>query len=189
MGNHDIFPEVLETDRLVLRRYSVSDSGDLLALIDDNRNLLLENFPGLAQNIHFAEDTEGFIRQQSISYSDKTAFCYGIWKMYPEQLIGQLLVKNITWDVPAAELSYFIGKRFHRLGFATEAITAILNVAFKRLEFNRIFVRVIKKNAESILLAQKLGFEHEGLHRQEFRCGRGILHDVHYFSLIRKSWQ
>jgi len=100
-----------------------------------------------------------------------------------KQQIGQLQVKNIVWDVPSAELSYFIGSSSKRQGFATEAISAILRAAFEQLGFMRMFVRIIPSNQESISLANKLGFKHEGLHRNEFRCGFGELHDVHYFSL------
>jgi RimJ/RimL family protein N-acetyltransferase len=116
-------------------------------------------------------------------------FCYGIWLKVSKQQIGQLQVKNIVWDVPSAELSYFIGSSTQRQGFATEAISGILRTAFKQLDFKRMFVRIIPSNEESIFLASKLGFKHEGLHRNEFRCGFGELHDVHYFSLTIEDYR
>lgn len=98
-------------------------------------------------------------------------------------------MKNVVWDVPSAELSYFISSSAQRQGFATEAISRILRLAFEQLDFKRMFVRIIPSNKESILLANKLGFEHEGLHRNEFRCGFGELHDVHYFSLTIEDYR
>ena len=103
-------------------------------------------------------------------------------------MAGQIKVKNISWDVPAAELSYFIGSGFLRRGYATEAVLAVMREAFERLQFNRIHARVIASNRESAELARKLGMVHEGRHRREFRCGHGELHDVDRFSVTREEY-
>jgi RimJ/RimL family protein N-acetyltransferase len=89
----------------------------------------------------------------------------------------------------SAELSYFIDNSSERQGFATEAISEILRVALEQLDFKRIFVRIISSNQGSIALANKLGFKHEGLHRNAFRCGFGELHDVHYFSVTTEDFR
>jgi RimJ/RimL family protein N-acetyltransferase len=93
------------------------------------------------------------------------------------------------WDVPSAELSYFIDSSSERQGFATESISVILRAAFEQVNFKRIFVRIIPSNQGSIALADKLGFKHEGLHRNAFRCGFGELHDVHYFSVTTEDFR
>jgi len=137
----------------------------------------------MAKGLSQAEDVKSFTEDKAEQWNTRRAFCYGIWLKGSNQQIGQLQVKNIVWDVPSAELSYFIGSSSQRQGFASEALSAILRTAFTQLGFKRMFVRIIPSNKESILLANKLGFKHEGLHRNEFRCGFGELHDVHYFSL------
>jgi RimJ/RimL family protein N-acetyltransferase len=96
-------------------------------------------------------------------------------------------VKNIAWDVPSAELVYFIGIARQRQGYASESIRAISRLAFLELEFQRIFVRILPSNRESFLLARKLGFHEEGVQRKAFRCGLGQLHDVKYLSLTTED--
>jgi RimJ/RimL family protein N-acetyltransferase len=177
------FPEILDTERLVLRRYASADGAAILELIDKNRARLMQNFSQMAKGLFKDEDVKSFVEDKTEQWATGKAFCYGIWLKTSKQQVGQLQVKHIAWDVPSAELSYFIGSSSARHGFAAEAISAILRTAFKQLDFRRVFVRIVTSNHESISLANKLGFKHEGFHRNEFRCGFGELHDVHYFSL------
>jgi RimJ/RimL family protein N-acetyltransferase len=55
------------------------------------------------------------------------------------------------------------------------------------MHFKRICLRIIASNTEGLLLAERLGFKREGLHRNEFRCGFGELHDVYYYSLTSED--
>jgi len=183
------FPDLVNTERLVLRRYSVADAVSIFELVDKNRDRLIEAFPRMGRDFSQVEDTKSFALDKNEEWNARKSFCYGIWLRSPKEQTGQLQVKNIVWDVPSAELSYFIGSSSQRQGFATEAISAVLSLAFNRFGFKRMFVRIIPSNRESILLANKLGFKHEGLHRNEFRCGRGELHDVHYFSLTIEDYR
>jgi RimJ/RimL family protein N-acetyltransferase len=182
------FPETIDTERLKLRRYTAAHAERILDLVDRNRSDLLRNFSSMAKDLCTVREVQSFIFQKDQEWDARKSCCYGIWLKSSQHLLGQLLVKNIVWDVPSAELSYFISGSSQRQGFATEAISEVLRQAFEKLSFNRIFVRIIPSNNESTLLAKKLGFQHEGLHRYAFRCGFGELHDVHYFSLTSKDW-
>ena len=183
------FPELLETERLVLRRYRSADAAGILELVDKNRARLVQNFSPMANALFQGEDVKSFVEDKTEQWNAGRAFCYGIWFKISKQQIGQLQVKNVMWDVPSAELSYFIDSSSERQGFATEAISGILRVAIEQLDFKRIFVRIIPSNQGSIALANKLGFKHEGLHRNAFRCGFGELHDVHYFSVTTEDFR
>lgn len=183
------FPEIIDTERLGLRKYSAQDAAYLFQLVDANRPVLLENFAGLAKEVLNVEAAGLVIARKGEEWDKRSGFCYGMYVRSSNTLIGQLQVKNLAWDIPSAELSYFVDSSCQRQGFASEAITAIVTLLFERLQFNRIFVRIIPKNVHSIELAKKLGFRHEGLHRAAFRCGGGELHDVHHFALIAAEYK
>jgi ribosomal-protein-alanine N-acetyltransferase len=188
MPSEPVFPDLLKTDRLLLRRYTAADALGLLELVEKNRDFLIRNFPQMAKGFGRVEEAIAFTEEKTLQWTDRKAFCYGLWLKDSKEQIGQILVKNLTWNIPSAELSYFIASQSQRKGFATEAISVILRTAFKGLGFNRIFIRIIPSNQESILLANKLGFKREGLHRNEFRCGFSELHDVYYFSLTNRDY-
>lgn len=182
------FPKSITTARLELRSYAEADAESVAELIDSNRQHLLQNFPELSRGLSTPVEVGQFVSNCTLQWNGRKGYCYGVWTRTPKKLIGQVKVKNIHWEIPGAELSYFIGESFLRRGYASEAVRAVMNVALKELSFNRVCVRIISSNVASRHLARKLGMHHEGLHRQEFRCGFGELHDVDYYSLIRKDY-
>jgi RimJ/RimL family protein N-acetyltransferase len=177
------FPALLATPRLMLRPYVRADSPGFLDLVNSNRRTLQREFEPITTRVLNDVDAADYVNENADKWTSGKEFCYGIWHEPSKSLIGQLRTKNIVWEVPAAELSYFVDKAMQRQAFATEAIRALVRVAFTELNFRRICIRIVATNKESLLLAQKLGFAYEGVHRNEFRCGFGELHDVHHYSL------
>lgn len=187
MGEKQL-PQSIETERLVLRRYRAGDAANLLELVARNRQELIREFAPVAA-LQTSEHIESFIVEKSSQWEQGKNFCYGVWRKDAEQLLGQVQVKNIAWEIPSAELSYFIDKDSQRRGYASESARAIVSTAFDELRFERIFLRILPSNAESLALAKKLQFQEEGLHRNAFRCGFGQLHDVQVVSLTSSDWR
>jgi len=157
----------------------------MLALVQQNRDRLVREFKEQA-GLETVSQAESFIAAKLELWDARKAFCYSIWNKEQQQ-IGQIQLKNIDWTIPSGELGYFIGDRWQRQGFAAEAINALARLAFDEFAFERIFVRILLSNEASCRLAQKLGFQDEGIHRRAFRCGLGELHDVRYLSLLRRD--
>ena len=177
------FPDQLAAERVQLRRYHSSNAAGVLQLIDRNRERLRRNFPELANGVKTVEAASAYVAASDKQWADGAAFVYGIW--FPSELhpIGQLRIKNMVWDVPSAELSYFVDRQWLRKGVATQAARAVLREAFAERGFKRVYVRIIGANEESLALARRLKLRHEGVHRNSFRCGLGELHDVHLFAM------
>lgn len=182
------FREAIPAGRLLLRRYTPGDAALVQRLVEPDRERLLESFAAMARGLRTPSEVEAFLADKAAQWEGGQTFCYGIWLKADNSLVGQLQVKNVAWNIPSAELSYFISREHLRRGFASEAIAAILREAFEAHRFERICLRIITSNHESLALAGKLGFKWEGLHRNEFRCGRSELHDVHYFARIRPEY-
>lgn len=182
------FPEKIEAQRLLLRRYTNTDATSIAELVNENREQLIREFAQLAR-LREIEEAKSFIEEKGKQWEAGKTYCYGIWRLDGSGQVGQVQVKNITWDIPAAELSYFIDKRQQRQGYASESIAAVLEKMFLEMEFERVFVRILPVNLESYGLAKKLGFKEEGLHRKAFRCGFGELHDVQYLAMTADEYR
>ena len=182
-----VFPEAIETRRLLLRPYNRNDWAGILELIGRNREQLIRDFEQQARLQQLAEG-KAFIAEKQKHWKDGREFCYGIWLRSSREQVGQIRVKNIDWKVPSAELSYFIDGQNQRRGYASESIRQVLKLVFG-LGFRRVFVRVLPANRESLALAIKLHFREEGYHRLEFRCGHGELHDVHYLAMTQADFR
>lgn len=183
------FSDPLVTERFRLRRYQPAEAPAVLRLVEANRERLARNFPELAQRMQTAEEASAYVGATDKQWRDGVAFVYGIRSPSDETLIGQVRVKNIVWNVPSAELSYFVDKAWARKGVATEAIRAVLREAFETCAFKRIYVRVIAANTESLALARRLELRHEGVQRNAFRCGLGQLHDLHLFAMTDTDYR
>jgi ribosomal-protein-serine acetyltransferase len=182
------FPERVETARLELRRYGCQDATGILELVEQNREKLTREFPQIA-GLQSIEEAKSLAKEKLEQWEAGKTFCYGIWRKEGREQIGQIQVKNIAWEIPAAELGYFIGTAWQRQGYASESVLGILRLAFQEMGFQRIFVRILPSNRESFALAKKLGFQEEGLLRRAFRCGYGQLHDVKFLSLTMDDFR
>jgi RimJ/RimL family protein N-acetyltransferase len=181
------FPQTLATRRLLLRRYREEDATGLVELVCTNRTELIRDFVQITQ-IRNIDDASAFMRQKNEEWTADGSRCYGIWLKEEEGQIGQIYMKKINWDIPSAELSYFIGKSWQRRGYACESVESILALVFTEMQFQGISLRILPSNIPSLELARKLGFREKGLHRKEFRCGFGELHDVYHHALTAPNW-
>jgi len=181
------FPETLATGRLVLRRYLKGDAAGLLELTHANRSQLTRDFVQMS-NILNLGDAQAFIFRKRGEWGRRSSCCYGIGLNGTQALIGQIQAKKIQWEVPSAELSYFIGSAWQRRGYARESIQSVLSMMFDVMRFQRISLRILPVNRPSLELARNLGFREEGSHRSKFRCGLGELHDVRHFALTMRDW-
>ncbi|MGA8042210.1 MAG: GNAT family protein [Terracidiphilus sp.] len=182
------FPDMIELERLILRRYSMLDASGMLALVERNRMVLRREFEQQA-GLDGIDEAQRFLATKQEQWETGKAFCYGIWLRQGKRQIGQIQVKNIDWKIPAAELGYFIDGSLHRQGLASESIRRVVALMLEDLGFRRLFVRILPSNPASLALATKLGFRDEGLHRMAFRCGFGELHDLHHLSLTLEDYR
>ena len=182
------FPEVIETQRLVLRCYQGEDAFGILELVQQNRAQLVREFAQRASLVTL-DEARLLVSEKREHWSVGKAFCYGIWLKHANEQIGQIQVKNVAWEIPSAELGYFISTSSQRQGYASESIRGILKLAFQDSGFQRIFVRVLSSNRGSFSTAKRLGFLEEGFHRKAFRCGLEELHDVHYLALTSDDYR
>ena len=103
-------------------------------------------------------------------------------------LIGNLSLMDINQTHRYAELGIVIGdKEFWNQGYGTEAITVLVNHAFKQLNLHRVYLRVYATNPRGVRCYEKVGFRHEGTQRETiFKDGRYI--DMHMMSILSSEW-
>lgn len=86
-----------------------------------------------------------------------------------------------------AEVGISVAEPFWGNGFGTEAARLLTDYGFRDLRKHRIVARVIDGNVGSQRIWEKLGYEHEAVHREEqFLDGEHV--DVHYYSVLADEW-
>jgi ribosomal-protein-alanine N-acetyltransferase len=71
----------------------------------------------------------------------------------------------------------------------TEAMKAVIDFGFEKMELNRIEVYVMPRNKRSSRMIKNLGFKREGLLRQRYFDESGNFADDILFSMLRSDWE
>ncbi|MBS3088020.1 GNAT family N-acetyltransferase [Candidatus Pacearchaeota archaeon] len=179
----------LETERLVLREYSPNDVNDIILKIND---LDVSKYLEVVPYPYTSEDGEWFVNH-CVENSKKTPrdkYEMAITLKESGEFIGGVGLSNIDTYVGSAELGYWIGKNYWRQGIMTEAIDALINFAFYKLELNRLILSAYVPNTGSNELAKKLGFTLEGTTRQSARTkSTGKIYDTNCWGLLKQEWR
>jgi ribosomal-protein-alanine N-acetyltransferase len=88
-----------------------------------------------------------------------------------------------------AEMGYDLAKECWGKGIMTEAMKAVIDFGFEKMELNRIEVYIMPRNKRSIRMIKKLGFMKEGLLRQRYFDELGNFTDDILFSMLRDDWR
>jgi ribosomal-protein-alanine N-acetyltransferase len=91
-------------------------------------------------------------------------YAFGIWETATNDLVGRIALANVVrgaWQ--NATLGYFVGRRWNRRGYATEAVRQVVGFAFDSAHLHRIQAAVMPRNAPSVRVLEKNGFRDEGV--------------------------
>jgi RimJ/RimL family protein N-acetyltransferase len=69
----------------------------------------------------------------------------------------------------------------------TEAISAILGLAFRELSLHRVQLRIMEGNTASRKLAERMGFVYEGVRRDSIFV-KGSYRRVHIYSMLAEEY-
>ncbi|WP_088068015.1 GNAT family N-acetyltransferase [Gottfriedia luciferensis] len=160
-------PLQIETDRLILRAPLPAGEGNIVhQAIKDSFNEL-KQWLVLFQSIPTVEETEILLRNAHIEFLKRESFRYLIYHKGTNDFIGTTSLHRINWEVSKCEIGYWINSQFSGNGYMNEAVSGIINFGFQLLKFRRIEIRCESKNTKSRAIPEKLGFELEGILRNE----------------------
>ena len=90
-----------------------------------------------------------------------TEFIWGIVLLETHELIGAIEL-SIDAEHERAEMGYWIGKPYWKMGYATEAAEEVLHHAFYVIGLNRVFASHLLRNPASGRVMEKIGMLYEG---------------------------
>lgn len=103
--------------------------------------------------------------------------------------IGTIGLSSIDKINSRAEYGITIGEiEYMGKGYAKEASQLILKYAFEEINLNKVFLKVFEDNTRAIGMYKKLGFNVDGVLRQDV-FKDGIFRNVIEMSLLKEEWK
>ena len=172
---------ILETDRLILRRYHQEDLQDLYEYLSDEEVVKYEPYRAM--------DMEETIRELDVRIASGEMIAVVLKEN--GKLIGNLYLSQRDFD--SLELGYVFNKHYWRQGYAKESCKALIQKAFSGAT-HRIYAECDPDNTASWKLLERLGFAREAHFKQNvyFRKddqGNPIWKDTFVYSLLHQENQ
>lgn len=145
-----------------LRLLVAEHAEELFHLCDANR-LRLSQFLPWIDTTYSAHDTRSFIKGALDQFAAGEGFHAGIW--CEGRLAGCIGLHKIDWLNRSVSLGYWVSAEFSGRGLVTRAAAACTAYCFDELKLHRVEIRCAVQNEASRRVAERLGFEREGILR------------------------
>ena len=167
----------LETERLILRRFTVSDADEMYR----NWASSEEVAKFLTWEPHAnAEETAGLLKLWVSDYEKPDCYNWVLELKSEGIVIGNISVVRICEETKCAVLGWCLGTQWWGRGCMPEAGNAVLRYLFGTVGMNRVCANHDIGNPKSGRVMQKIGMQYEGTLRQHgFARGR-VFDDVWY---------
>lgn len=179
------FPQ-LETENIVLREMTPQDVNSLLMHFG---NTEVVQFIGM-QPIKTIEQANEWLRWMGGFFAAKDGLRWGLALRDTGEFIGSAGLHHWNREAHYAEIGCDIAHPYWGHGYGQEAMRRLIEFGWEHMKLNRIEADVVKGNARSMHVLEKLGFKKEGVLRQRLLKG-GKYYDVYLFGLLRNeySWE
>ena len=181
-----IFAElpVLHTERLTLRAMRSSDDSDVYEYSSDPRvteYLLWDVHP---DRFYTARYLDYVIRR----YRTAEFMDWAVTVTETGKMIGTCGFTRIDTEHCTGEVGYVLNPAFWGMGFAAEAVSAVLRFGFERLDLHRIEAKFMRGNERSLRVMEKCGMKFEGYRREAMRI-KGRFSDIGYAAVLRSEFK
>ena len=175
----------LETDRLILRRFTLADAPLMYRNWASDENVTEYLTWPTHANVSV---TRSVLQEWVAAYSKPDFYNWCIELKEIGEPIGSLSVVSHDDATDAATIGWCLGARWWGRGLMPEAGRAVLQYLFGVVGFNRIVARHDVENRKSGRVMQKLSMVQEGTFRKSGRNNRGIVDEVVY-SILRDDYE
>jgi ribosomal-protein-alanine N-acetyltransferase len=169
-------PVILETDRLVLRPWTIEDAKEGLTIYGDAEVMHFLHRPPLQT----VEEVRNLLETRPIAQYREHGFSF--WAVVEKatgRVIGSCGLKYLD-NGPLIEVGYHLARSAWGKGYATEAAKASVRYGFDQLQLQRIVGVVDPLNFASQRVLEKSGLTYQGM-------GHYYNHDVRVYAVERPA--
>jgi RimJ/RimL family protein N-acetyltransferase len=172
----------IESQRLILRRFSESDLVSFLAYLNDPEVARYQSWES------FTEQQAGEVieKQQSLAPGlPGQWFTFALEMKETGTLIGHVALKML--EDQQAEIGFTMARAYHGQGLAFEAASRVLDYVFTKLKLHRVIAITDCENEKSFTLLNRLGMRREG-HFIQNVWFKGKWGSEYSYAILRDEW-
>jgi RimJ/RimL family protein N-acetyltransferase len=180
-------PHEILTPRLSLRAPRIGDGPQVYEAVGESLSELrsfLSALPWVAGE-QSAANSEAWCRNSASNFIARRDMPFLIFERGSGRLLAVTGLHRMEWAVPKADVGYWCRTSAARQGVVSEAVDALVRVAFDTLRMERLEIITDERNVASRRVAERCGFEFEGIHRHAQRSPDGTLRDVCMYARLR----
>jgi ribosomal-protein-alanine N-acetyltransferase len=180
----------LETNRLILRDWVVTDIDDL---IEGLNNIEISRWLVTVPNPYTRENAKSFISycvNNSLNNKNREFYEFAIELKSEKKVIGGTAINKINSLHKTAGGGIWLNSAYHGCGYGTEAFGKRIEFAFNTLNLRRLENGYLEGNLASLMMQERLGYTVEGKRREGFFCmADGHLKDEYITALLIDDWR
>lgn len=163
-------PRELVGERLLLTAPQMGLGAEMAVAISQSLDHLKPWMPW-AQDAPTAESAEAVVRRMHADFVTRRDLCFHVFALAGDGRRGRLLggtgLHRIDWAVRKFEIGYWLRPELQGQGLASECVQLLCKMAFDALRARRVEIRCDTRNTRSRAVAERCGFELEGVLRRE----------------------
>lgn len=179
----------IKTEKLILKELTKKD---IKSIVENANNLNVTKWLLIVPYPYKIKDAKFWIKdsQKKAKEKPRKDYTFGVELKSERKIIGGMGLHKVDRFQKKAEVGYWLGEKYWRKGYGSEALNEILKLAFNKLRLRRIEAGVFYGNTSSGKLLEKFGFKKEGLKRKACKCkADGKIKDEYIYGLLKEEWK
>ncbi|HET8569732.1 MAG TPA: GNAT family protein [Candidatus Limnocylindria bacterium] len=173
----------IATERLLLRRMRMDDAD---AVFEYARDPDVARFTSWYPHSS-VEDSRRFLEWIVASYERGDGANWGIELRAERRFVGTIGF-GVSPTHRSAEVGYALARPLWGRGLVTEALVAVLDLAFGTVGLHRVIARCEPENTGSWKVMKKVGMTFEGIQREAFYAKERFA-DLMVWSILDREWR
>lgn len=178
----------IDGERMYLKILNENDVYVFTQLLIRNKAYWSMYEPKFSDSYYTVDTQRDKIKRSLQAYRENREFNFGIYSYESNLLLGHISLYNVK-RLPflSGFVGYSIDEQEAGKGYATEALSLIVDYAFQRLHLHRLEAYVSPENEGSIRTLEKNAFIREGLLRELIYIN-GEWEDHFLYALLQKDY-
>ncbi len=133
------------------------------------------------------EDTRAFINLSMEKYKKGQVACWAVTLKDTGAMVGTADFCWWSMEQHKAEVGFCFATEHWGIGYASEALMALIKFGFTYMDLHRTEARCFQENKASARVMEKAGMIHEGLMR-DFIYVKGRYWNIHQYAILRDDY-